>query len=408
MSAVPLIDTNRTQANQSAPDLSHLAPLLFQCANKMAQPMWRTTEQLRVFMPFFPGQYDQCTDKTDEIVSRLIRIAIPSAPITFPLGILSCIPRYLGTCLQKENFVHLKGNLESNSFSKREFTVFSMNICGLPGVLPLFYGGVNPLHSRISQVVQKIWNANADIVLLQEAHDEDSAFELYERLKDKYSDFYFNIGTRAATLNSGLFVCSKGKTFNPSFFSFKDIEGAQQSVNKGCFHFTIGSEEAPIAHIFHAHLHPSPDDLNPTPAEQKTRQLELQHILGKMQSITWGDRFPSVPVILAGDMNIAYGTEEYKNSILSKKFITSYDKDPVKETCTLLLSDYVWTYSSEKRRKLEKDRCVVLDYIVVLKQDQKQCKVKTSLHENFSESFPHLAISDHHAILSKITSKNRN
>lgn len=357
-------------------------------------------------MPVFLGEYDQCTDKTDEIVSRILKgsIAIPSIPLTIPLGFASRIPRFIGTCLQRENFIHLKGNFkEEPSLFNRKFTVFCNNICGMPGGLSMIFGGVPPLHSRISRIVEKILASNADIVLLQEVHDEDGAYELYERLKDKYSDFYLNIGIQTTTLNSGLFACIKGKTVNPSFSSFQDIPGSQQSVNKGCFNFTIGSKEAPIAHIFHAHLQPSPDDMNPTSSEKKTRELELQHILGKMYSIP--NRSFGAPIVLAGDMNIIYGSQEYNNSILSRHFLTSYDKSDFPGTCTLLFTKYVWTYSSEKRNLLERDRCITLDYTLVLRQDQsiQTHHVETFLAKTFDESEPELALSDHNAILSKIT-----
>ncbi|HSX13100.1 MAG TPA: endonuclease/exonuclease/phosphatase family protein [Chlamydiales bacterium] len=401
-----LINTNRTHANNPVDFSSNLAPQLLQCARWVTKPMWWTTEQvLRIVMPIIPGKYDQCTDKTDEIIYRILKgfIAIPSITVTIPLGFASCIPRFIGTCLQKEDFVHLKGNIEvSPSFLKKKFTVLSMNICGMPGGLSLIFGGVPPLNSRISRIVERILAANADVVLLQEVHDEDGAYELYDRLKNKYSDFYLNIGTQATTLNSGLFACIKSKTVNPSFSSFKEIEGSHRSVNKGCFNFTIGSKEAPIAHIFHAHLQPSPDDMNPTSSEKKTRQLELQHILRKMHSIP--NRMFDAPIVLAGDMNIAYGSEEYNDSILSNHFITSYDESGFQETCAISFTQYVWTYSSEKRNLLDRDRCITLDYTVVLKQDQdiQEHKVETFLAKTFDTSKPELALSDHNAILSKI------
>jgi exonuclease III len=400
------------QNNQVYNGLSDLARPMHYCADLMTKPFWWTTDQfIRMVMPFFPGEYGQCPDKVDEIVSRIIKgsFIIPSATLTIPLGFASYVPRLIATYLQRENFVYLEGSAkEKASLGQEALTVFSMNTCIMPERLSLIFGGIDHWSTRISQVVRKILEANADVVCLQEVHAEEGAHQLYESLKSRYSHFYLNVGAEPMTptsnfLNSGTLIATRFKLLNPTFSSFKNLEGAQKSANKGCFDFTIaGKDTSAIAHIFSAHLQPSPDDEHPTPTEMNTRKLELNLILKKMQDVA-SKNLQGMPILLVGDMNIVHGSQEYNKSLLSKRFIGCDNINSLSSTCTPFFGKYVWTYSPEERARLEKGKGMILDYTLLLKRKTNPYTIKTTVQKSFDESKPERAISDHHAILSEIT-----
>ena len=92
-----------------------------------------------------------------------------------------------------------------------------------------------PNSQRVDQISQMILESDADIVALQEVSDLSDGYRLYDKLKSKYSDFYFNAGATPFILqnNSGLFVASKVPVEDVQFEDFSSVPGTESMVNKG-------------------------------------------------------------------------------------------------------------------------------------------------------------------------------
>jgi endonuclease/exonuclease/phosphatase family metal-dependent hydrolase len=286
----------------------------------------------------------------------------------------------------------------------------------MPGGIGWIYGGIAPWRQRIELIVKKIRNVDCDVVCLQEVHDQRLAQKIVQLLKDKYLFAVYHIGQKEmgmwCFLDSGLMVLSKYKIIDPRFTSFIQVEGAQKDVNKGCFDFALETRlQEKIAHIFATHLEPSPDDFNPSLKEQRTRMLELELIMEKMETIV-KEKHKDTPVLLIGDLNMDYKGKEYRDSVLERNFYNGLSKKALK-TCTSRFSDYMWTYSKEKREKISLGNEVTLDYILILKSLPRIGKdhvIKNAFkftsyvdtRRMYDESYPEGGLSDHNALAGMI------
>jgi hypothetical protein len=170
---------------------------------------------------------------------------------------LECL-RGLSASKEKKPFMHLKGLASAKASTQKDFSVFCLNTCFVPGNMPLIYGGVAPWKERVGPMAEKILSSDADVVCLQEVHGLDACFALYEELKNNYAHFYVSIGPRVLGfsvetlgLPSGLFVASKFPVERPHFTLFP-VSGLQ--MNYGFFDFIIDNGSGPIAHIYTTHL----------------------------------------------------------------------------------------------------------------------------------------------------------
>lgn len=409
-----------SSTNYSASLSQGYAEMCFYTARSLSRPLWWTSKHLiEVAMPI-SNQERKC----EEVFNKLYQAAFaaPFAPITFTLGGMACIPRLVGTYLQSHPFTHVEGNATEKWYGQRSksFTILNLNICCMPGGLPYLFGGMAPACDRIDRIAQKIMEINPDVVCLEEVHDEDIAIKLYEKFKNTYCDFYWGAGRQTAGLDSGLFEMSKYKIENPEFTSYKYIDNASQNVNKGLFTFTISSNEGKIAHIFHTHLQPSVDDDHPLERDMNTRAIELELILKKMHNIVTTTS-PSKPILLVGDLNIVYNSEEYNSSIFKECFQWNCHENPYhfSGTCSPYFTAHRWSNDAD-RVGLKKDTAVILDYAAILKKlpnpyesdnfeaitEMSSYTSESSVVRTWDEEQPLNAISDHHGIYTTVKFKN--
>ncbi len=213
------------------------------------------------------------------------------------------------------NYEYLKGKISHTSESKDEISIIQWNVC-LAGSHSKSAGGVENSDERLDNIIKNIEEADADIVVLQEAYDNSSAKEIFEKLQDKYANIYMEIGSEASTkkgsfiakfnpyYKSGLMILSKHEINNPEFHSFSNIEGAQSIVNKGVFVWDSVINDK-IFSFAATHLNPSEDDNQPTKEEMEVRKKEISFIYNILNQKTADYQF------LFGDMNIDKQKEEF-------------------------------------------------------------------------------------------------
>lgn len=371
----------------------------------MARPnLWVRAKAFRLYSPMIPGQYGQSNSKTEEMLERGVWLeSLTSiAPFAFIAGQLSTVPRYLSYVLRETPYHHLRGCIPPKHSEKMRFSFFDLNICFLPGELPQLFGGVSSIPDRLDNLVDLIRSVDADIVCLYEAFEVDAVYELYEKLKDKYYDFYIDIGPDLLDYNSGLFVASKYALKNPHFKAF-NFPNMQDEMKKGFFDFLVMNDDQIMAHFYTTHLQPYRKA-----SDEVVREEELQEILLAIK-IAEGDN-TSYPVILCGDMNIPWGTEEYYKSSLStnKRLYNAYMKGQTKvdiknRTYTSYMEDFRFNNVGAllMREEYKTWYSEVIDYALIYNKTDNM-DVSTIRIEAFDTTNPATAISDHHGLYTTV------
>jgi hypothetical protein len=191
----------------------------------------------------------------------------------------------------------------------RSFSLFSWNICGLPG-FAITSGGVLPCDYRIDAIIEKIVQNDADINCLCEVFDIKSAIYICMNIKQKgYIHFYFNMGPRRLGVSAGLLVASKYNIQSPEFSPFpqNSLFGISKYASKGVFAFDLESQGEHFARIFSTHLQHSEEATFPRVEEVEARQTQMRIIIDKIQAIR-----EKCLVAITGDLNI--DDTEYRQS----------------------------------------------------------------------------------------------
>lgn len=308
----------------------------------------------------------------------------------------------------KQSFTYLRSDRGEKAApeANRSFTLLNLNVCFLPGSLPLLYGGVKPWAERLDSVANRILSLDADIVCLQEVFERKAALELFNSLKKRYTHFYLHIGPKnfglshsSAGLSSGLFVASKIPLTNPCFVSF---EKKNENVNRGFFHFDVILGSEPVAHIYTTHLEAFNDAMS-----QENRKDQLLTMLQTMQSKDMTDK-KDTPQIICGDLNIPWGSSEAAEKILKTHFTDTYSNTIQKlsyDNRTYVdFTDFWWKAQGDVNGFSPKPE--ILDYAAVLKNPcegkrEKPVMITAVCPMNTIEK-PKEAISDHHGLISLI------
>ena len=224
-----------------------------------------------------------------------------------------------------------------------------------------------------------------------------------EGLKNDYANFYYNIGSKILTQNSGHFVASKYSITAPRFMSFSSGRGLQSMVNKGLFSFSVNSKDQKFADIYAVHLSPSKDDLAASAIEIETRQMELEKIEKQIELNK--EKHPLSYQILLGDMNLTYKSKEWEKSIISSdKFFDPYnhnrkDIKPIEATCAT--DDMIKAYHKGQATDWFKS-AMILDYALFYKRKSGSPlnKISTSIFRAFDpDKDPYNALSDHNGLV---------
>ena len=208
--------------------------------------------------------------------------------------------RFLTLSLQNQSFLHFIGEAEEKKWKGSSLSLLSWNVCCVSGGYSITDGGVLPWRYRISQLVKEIRTQDADILSLFEIFDIQTAWELYEELKTDYSHFYFNMGTHAIGLSSGLFIASKMEVADPEFVPFPKecFDGRGKHFKKGFFTFDLLGDNGSAARIYATHLQHSEQPENPSPSERRAREQEMELIVAHM------NHFQNRTCVLTGDLNL--------------------------------------------------------------------------------------------------------
>lgn len=275
-----------------------------------------------------------------------------------------------------------------------EITILNANALFMPHNLTYYFGGIAPWETRVQRIAKVIKKKNCDIVCLQEIHDEESAFVLFRTLKRQYPYFYLNIGADNAvvdpdeiSMDSGLFVASKYPILEPRFVRFES-DGRQKGIHKGFFYGTLVLNEKPFCYLISTHLNPHDNE-----TAIRVREEEAQMIVQTIETL---QKDLPLPAIVVGDLNVVYGSQEWKNSILNRAFIDGYsNKHP---TCTDYFNDLVWTPIRERSQVKNKD--YIYDY--ALMYHAFPLVIESEVVPLYKLDEPTEALSDHQGIFSVI------
>ncbi len=287
-------------------------------------------------------------------------------------------------------YTFLKGVAEEKTASE-SLSVLTWNMLGFKGHLSFLYGGMLPWKTRIDHIINKLKAIDADVICLQEVFDAELADELYDRLKETYSYFYSKIGVKNVGLtmdsigiSSGLFVASKYPLREPSFTPFTNNI---PSRNYGFFECKVVSKGKPVARIVTTHLYPF-SGLK----DQKLRQEQITQIIERLECIAQKDK--TTPLLLVGDMNVKWGSNESALRSIKEHFIDTYNHEPTATDFT----DYWWGIKTPPVKRKS------IDYALLFKSPTySHYSLKTDRIVMYDEKNPEESLSDHNALLSTIT-----
>lgn len=227
------------------------------------------------------------------------------------LSLLTTIPgaffRFVANRIERNSFICWQGKEAKKLGLDKKITMTSWNICCMVAGFSI---GENlmPWTFRIDRIIDDIVRKGSDVNCLYETFDTTAAFYIRDRLrKHGYNHFYFNIGSRAFGVSSGIMVVSKYKIEEPEFTVFpkKSLLGATKLSSKGVFGFTLTSENRPIARIHATHLQHSDVAQTPTQEEKNARRIQMELIAEKVQE--YRSKCNGVASLVTGDLNLDDG-----------------------------------------------------------------------------------------------------
>lgn len=314
---------------------------------------------------------------------------IPCAFVSFT-SIFGAAIRYIANALKSQPFLYSPGMATEKPLTE-ELSLLSWNLCCIPAGYSIRNGGVGPWHFRINALIKAVKRPDADVVCLYEIFDIQTAQSLIEGLKDSYSHFYFNMGSHAIGLSSGLFIASKVKMTNPEFTPFPQEakDGRAKYCNKGVFSFNIERQNERIARIYSSHFQHSENSDEPTQEEKEARKKEMDLILKGCEDET--------TIIVTGDLNL--NDEEFKGSEWGEKF----NRGEITGEGSTWGGNQFWA----KIAGLPVSHPTTLDHTMIFRNDYEQ-PISTSFVETGFDGavFNWKALSDHKGLLSKIALKH--
>ena len=257
----------------------------------------------------------QSQDPTQSLSSLKALSLFLSIILQGPIGLLGiplafCVKK-LATYLQPKLFLHSKGCDPKDPTD--ELIIRAHNVCGTDNGHVVTDAGVMPWPYRITSWIEKIKNEN--LVCYFEVFDIKAAVKMYQELKDRFANFYYNIGPTALGVSSGIFVAIDQDVQDAYFIPFpKDmLVGRTKHAEKGFF---VLETEYFITYI--THLQHSEEPERPTPEEKEARKKEIERILDDM---TENALSKNKPILLMGDLNL--DDAEYKELPLDKLFLNT-------------------------------------------------------------------------------------
>jgi endonuclease/exonuclease/phosphatase family metal-dependent hydrolase len=233
--------------------------------------------------------------KTDSVVVRVLK-----GLIVTPSLVLSLIPRKIAIWSNPNSFKHTKTSVVPVQTTKK-VKVLSYNILGFHNAQVVGQEYQRSWKERFDEFSKVIDDSDADIVLIQESFSgSDLEKRLIERFKNKYSDFWGDIGAKACFFSSGLFVMSRLK--NCSLESFQrystHLGTGKFFMNKGFAVMAIKDDRNKVVmRVANTHLQHGSNQQAFDAREQQVRQL-MTHL--EEQS----PKGKEVLSVIGGDLNV--------------------------------------------------------------------------------------------------------
>jgi endonuclease/exonuclease/phosphatase family metal-dependent hydrolase len=336
----------------------------------------------RLVAPLTPGQYNNCVNKTLEIVKRaLIAIAafifvIPLLSSMLVLGLSGKSLRAIGFSLQKNNYTYVKGNAPEIT-GDQSLKLLTWNICGVAGGMHYDHGGVLGWRSRIDQIVAKIVKENPDVIYLQEIYDTALAESLVQKLKAHYPHFYMHLGANVLGSVGGGMMITRAPVKG-----FKNISFANNdwTLNRTFSVLEVGG--AKPARIIGTHLIHN----NNAKRMEQVAQIVNHIALEKIQA----------PTVLMGDLNLERDLKE-EGKTLDKHFIHSHKANI--PTCTNAMLNQWFGKTAAAVHE-------TIDYISLYRDDAfPNAKLdEAKVIESYTPSYDvNQALSDHHGLVSVLS-----
>jgi len=406
--AVPFMEKSMFKHNMAGKELSRkltetvakvrdtIAYHFYSYARTLTSPHWKLTETWLNTVSSFKN--DECSSwQKTASAAKSVFSTIMLLPFALSGLVVGQTLHFSAFLLSTRPFIHLKGNVQPKQTSDRSFSTFQLNCCLPSGGFARMFGGIDkPNKERVEEIAAMILKSKANVVCLQEVSDLNDAKYLYEKLSDRFAEFYFHMGATPFILqnNSGLMVASDMAIEEGSeeLHSFSDIKGTESMVNKCFFLFTTK-----LANFITTHLSPSSSDIDPTTGETYTRLEEQKRILSALQKRT---RENNKSFFILGDMNIKWNGPEYHKSPLFLEGIDHYNQnrqtvtnqDATSETDFLVQKNW-------HHKKDAKPYQLIIDFFVSFGEfvSVNMRKVAT-----FDVNHPKKAISDHAAFETEV------
>lgn len=233
--------------------------------------------------------------KTDSVVVRVLK-----GLIVAPSLVLSLIPRKIAIWSNPNSFKHTKTNVVPIQIASK-VKIVSYNVLGFHDSQVVGQEHQRSWKERFDEFTKVIDDSDADIVLIQESFSgSDLEKRLIERFKNKYSDFWGDIGAKACFFSSGLFVMSRLKNCSlESFHRYSTHLGASKSfMNKGFAVMAIKDDSNNVVmRVANTHLQSGSCQQVFDVREQQVRQL-MTHLEGL------SPKGKEVLSVVGGDLNV--------------------------------------------------------------------------------------------------------
>ena len=306
---------------------------------------------------------------------------------------------------EKGEWTYLETEAKKASFEGK-LSLFSWNTLLMPPIFSQLFGGACSWPERIDRMGALILDADTDVVSLYEVHDEEAAWALYDRLKDRYRYFVFNAGPSNITtdldsivMNSGLFVASRYPIENLSFTAYQN-PGKQWGINKGYLSFSLLDQNQKIARVVATHLQPYKDERS-----VEIRREQLDEIYTHVKELYAKDQTRGEPTFVLGDLNIPYLGQGYDQTHLA----TPLFFDPYTSAIDRVTLDnqtdtdfYKGYYRGEPHKCIKEGK--IVDYILLFRghPSGESCQLQVRKIDAHDFDRPMDNLSDHHALFGEV------
>lgn len=361
---------------------------LFELASYLTDPICNARESL-IQAAVVDSVYTQAS--VIELFARKVFLWM-SALFFATLALFTTLPgiaiRGCAAWMQTNSYTVETADLGKELPPDRSFTLFSWNICCVPGGYSITDGDVFPWKERIDAIVDKVLEKDGDVNCFYELFDFHAAQYLKEKLKTAgYPHFFYNIGPLSLGVSSGFLIASKYKLENARFDPFPTavLPGRSRFANKGVFGFDLVSSNTVFSRVYALHLSHSELPEFPTEEEVNARREQMQFVMNEVPLPQ--DR----SLIFTGDFNM--DLPEYESSPWRRPFIRAESQE-----APTWGGDAFCAALSEKQASAP----LTLDYTAFWEGTAQRIETEIVQTGYFADQYSREALSDHAGLFSRI------